>query len=394
MKSCVETNCRYFSPGQFLSTWLCGLSLAICLSGSALLLNTWTMPQVAAQELDAESERETRMKYAIAIHGGAGSSPDLFSDEANAARTASMRQALQIGTDILKDGGTALDAVEKVVNFLENDPQFNAGKGAVFNAEGKHELDASIMDGSDLSCGAVAGVRTVKNPISLARLVMTETRHVLLASAGAEQFAAGFEDQLEFVENTYFDTPGTLRAWERTKRRRENQVSSSGQQLQIEIEDTGVGQPDGIEDGDTGSYMGTVGCVALDSDGNLAAATSTGGMTNKKFGRVGDSPIVGAGTYADNKTCAVSCTGHGEQFIRHAVAYNVSARMRFLGQDLAESVHAVLTEDLAKGDGGLIAVDRFGNISMETTTAGMARAAADSSGRFEVIWAEDRTSQK
>ena len=361
----------------------CGMS---CLfAGSALF----------AQQSVTAQEQPTPMKYAIAIHGGAGSSPENFSDEANQARAAAMEEALKIGTDILKNGGSALDAVEKVVNYLEDDPKFNAGKGAVFNADGKHELDASIMDGSDKSCGAVAGVRTVKNPISLARLVMTETRHVLLASDGAEKFAAGFSDRLEFVDNTYFDTPATLRAWERTRQRIERRQGSGGKQdgpavAEIRVEDTGVSELDGIEDGDNGSYMGTVGCVALDSQGNLAAATSTGGMTNKKFGRVGDSPIVGAGTYADNNTCAVSCTGYGEQFIRHAVAYNVSARMRFLSQPLADCVHAVLHDDLNPGDGGLVAVDKSGNISMQYTTAGMARAAADSSGRFEVIWVEEK----
>jgi len=328
---------------------------------------------------ESTKSNDTKMKYAIAIHGGAGSSPKNFSAEANKARAASMEKALKIGTEILKNGGTALEAVEKVIRHLENDPQFNSGKGAVFNAEGKHELDASIMDGKTKSCGAVAGVVTIKNPITLARLVMNKTRHVLLAGAGAETFAKS-QQEIEFVENTYFDTPATKRAWERTRERRKKNNEES---ISIELEDTGV------EDFETGSYMGTVGCVALDSEGNLAAGTSTGGMTNKKFGRVGDSPIIGAGTYADNETCAVSCTGHGEQFIKNAVAYNVAARMRFLNSSVSQSVTDVLTKDLDKGDGGVIAVDAKGNISMEFTTAGMARAAADSSGKFEVIWADD-----
>jgi beta-aspartyl-peptidase (threonine type) len=233
------------------------------------------------------------------------------------------------------------------------------------------------MDGKNKACGAVAGVTTIKNPISLARRVMTNTRHVLLSGPGAEAFAKSFPE-IKKVENKYFDTERSRKAWERTQRlRKKTGGLNHNNQTPIAA-------------GDTASYIGTVGCVALDYDGNLAAATSTGGLTNKKFGRIGDSPIIGAGTFADNKTCAVSCTGIGEQFIRNAVAYNVSARLRFLNQPIEKSVQAVLNEDLKKGDGGIIAVDRDGNISMEYTTSGMARAAADSAGRFEVIWVEHK----
>ena len=339
---------------------------------TALLLSTFA--NLNGQEVETV-KASAKKTYAIAIHGGAGSSPARFNDKANEARVASIEKALKIGTDILKQGGTALDAVEAVVHFLEDDPQFNAGKGAVFNALGKHELDASIMDGKTRACGAVAGVSTIKNPISLARLVMTETRHVLLATSGAEEFANGFSN-VKRVENNYFDTEATLKRWKRTQEKRSKQKTSDEPVL-IEVEDTG-------------SYMGTVGCVALDSHGNLAAATSTGGLTNKKFGRVGDSPIVGAGTYADNQTCAVSCTGIGEQFIRNAAAYDVAARMKYQKVSLDDSVNRVLTKSLNPGDGGIIAVDRAGNISMHYTTAGMARAAADSNGRFEVIWVEKK----
>lgn len=329
-----------------------------------------------AQEGAAE---KSEIKYAIVIHGGAGSSPKQFSDEANAKRSASMRKALEIGTEVLKSGGTSLEAVEKVVLFLEDDPQFNAGVGAVYNAAGSHELDASIMDGSTKACGAVAGVSTVKNPISLARLVMTETRHVLLAGQGAEAFAK--QMKVELVEPSYFDTPRSRKQWERRQERIEAQQKKDDSR-QPELSNNLLNE-------DVGSYQGTVGCVALDTDGNLAAATSTGGMTAKQFGRVGDSPIIGAGTYADNQSCGVSCTGIGEQYIRNAVAYDVSARMRYKGETVDEAVQAILNETLESGDGGIIAISHDGQISMRFNTAGMARAAADSTGRFEVIWGDE-----
>ena len=301
--------------------------------------------------------QEGSKRFAIALHGGAGKSP---AAEDAAAVEKSLGEALDIGHKVLAGGGTSLDAVEQVIRFLEDDPLFNAGRGAVFNAAGGHELDASIMDGRTKACGAVAAVRTVRHPISLSRLVMERTRHVLLASDGAEKFAD--EMQVERVENTWFDTDKQRRAWERAK--------------------AGVDKQSHRDTGD--AHYGTVGCVALDTRGNLAAGTSTGGLTNKKFGRVGDSPIVGAGTYADNATCAVSCTGTGEQFIRHAVAYDISARLAYLKQPLAEAVQDVLTKRLNKNDGGIIALGADGTIVMEFSTAGMARAAADWSGRREV----------
>ena len=316
-----------------------------------------------------------KMKYALAIHGGAGPNPRKYTQASIESRRASMKKALEIGIDILKKGGTSLEAVEKVVLFLEDDPQFNAGVGAVFNSAGGHELDASIMDGSTLECGAVAGVRTVKNPISLARMVMTETRHVLFAGDGAEEFAKKMK--VELVEPKYFDTERTREAFLRIK---------------AKIGDEGSWKKDtklDLQEVDTGSYHGTVGCVALDEHGNLAAATSTGGMTNKQFGRVGDSPIVGAGTYADNQTCAVSCTGHGEQYIKNAVAYDVCAQVKYKGVSIKEAVDDVLKNRLEENAGGIIVVDRNGNVAMDFTTAGMARAAADSNGRFEVYWGED-----
>ncbi len=326
---------------------------------------------LATDSSGQESPAPAKKTYAIAIHGGAGSSAKDFDNPAVQKRRAAMNAALAKGVEILSSGGSSLDAVESVILMLEDDPQFNAGKGAVFNAVGSHELDASIMDGSQKSCGAVAGVSHVKNPISLARRVMTETRHVLLAGDGAEEFAR--QQNVPLVEPSYFDTPAARKSWERFKQRsKDTSLLNSNPETSFE----------------PAWNIGTVGCVALDSQGNLAAGTSTGGMTFKKFGRVGDSPVVGAGTYADNETCAVSATGIGEQYIRNAVAYDVSAQLKYRNASLQQAVDDNLNNRLNKGDGGLIAVDRLGNIAMGFNTGGMARAAADSSGRFEVIWGE------
>ena len=266
-----------------------------------------------------------------------------------------MKAALTIGTDILKGGGKSLDAVEAVVRFLEDDAQFNAGRGAVFNAVGGHELDASIMDGKTLACGAVAGVSTTKNPIGLARLVMTDTRHVLLSGPGADQFAK--EKKVTLVTQDYFHTHSARKAWQDSRAKHSK---------------------------------GTVGCVALDSQGNLAAATSTGGLSNKQFGRVGDSPIIGAGTYADNATCAVSCTGVGKDYIHRAIANDMAAQMRYAQIPIEEAANEILTQRLTKGTGGIIAVDKDGKITMQFNTGGMARAAADSKGRFDVLWIDEK----
>lgn len=301
---------------------------------------------------------EKKLEYAIAIHGGALDSTDELTPAERESYRQSLSQALAIGRDVLGGGGSSLDAVEKVIRFLEDDPQFNAGKGAVFNSAGGHGLDASIMDGSTRACGAVADVKTVKNPISLARLVMTRTRHVLLVSDGADKFAA--EMKVEQVDPKYFWTEKAYQRFLRVKR-----------------------EKSGVE-GDVPRHMGTVGCAALDKQGNLAAGTSTGGLTFKKYGRVGDSPIVGAGTYADNATCAVSCTGTGEEYIRHAIAHTISARMELKGESVQEAVRHAAHKTLRKGDGGIIAVGRDGSIALDFNTAGMSRGAADSTGRFEV----------
>lgn len=308
------------------------------------------------------SAEPQKMEFAIAVHGGAGDDPAKLSAEEREAREASLREAVAIGVNVLKAGGASLDAVEQVIRHLEDDPHFNAGRGAVFNADGGHELDASIMDGRDKSCGAVAGVRTVKNPISLARRVMTHTRHVLLIGEGADRFAR--EMGVEQVDQDYFSTPRQRENFERF--RQSHPPTKKPEKSREE------------------GHMGTVGCVALDRHGNLAAGTSTGGVTNKMFGRIGDSPIVGAGTYADNATCAVSCTGMGEYFIRHAVAHDISARMAYQNASLTDAVAHLMHTTLPRNTGGVIAVDKNGRIVLDFNTVGMARAAADSTGRLEV----------
>ena len=302
-----------------------------------------------------------KIDWAIAVHGGAGT----MSRNAPAARLKAYEDAMESavlrGVALLEDGASALDVCEAVLRSLEDNPMFNAGKGAVYNEKGEHELDASIMAGSTMRCGAVAGVRTVKNPITLARKVMTDTRHVLLAGDGAEKFAdiAG----VERVENSYFDTESRRRSLDRLLRQREQTGSLVPKDRRLDY--------------------GTVGCVALDRSGRLAAATSTGGMTAKKWGRVGDAPIIGAGNYAD-EYAAISCTGSGEEFIRHGIARAVTARMEHAGETLEQASDAVIHEVLKKGDGGLIAVDRYGNIATPFNSGGMYRAIANSRGRLEV----------
>ncbi len=313
---------------------------------------------------NAASKGERGDRFAIVIHGGAGVLSKTAPPADVAAYEASLARALSKGRDHLASGGTSLDAVELVVRELEDNPLFNAGKGAVFTAEGKHELDASIMNGSNLACGAIAGVTTVKNPISLARLVMQNTKHVLLAAAGAERFAT--EQKVERVENSYFDTERRRKSFEEWKNEQASTVP--------------------------GYTYGTVGCVALDKKGNLAAATSTGGMTGKRWGRVGDAPIVGAGTYANNESCAISCTGTGEEFIRHGVARAISDRMLLAGESLKTASDHLVFKTLKTDDGGLIGVSKTGKMVMPYNSEGMFRGMADSSGRFEIgIWGEVKT---
>ncbi|MFN5945132.1 MAG: isoaspartyl peptidase/L-asparaginase family protein [Phycisphaerae bacterium] len=296
--------------------------------------------------------------WAIALHGGAGTlDRDAPPAELEAYRE-SLRRALAVGKERAARGDAAMDVAEAVVRVLEDDERFNAGRGAAFNEKGEHELDASIMDGATLRCGAVAGVRTVKNPVSLARMVMTQTRHVLLMGDGAEQFADAMG--VERVPNSYFSTPKRRQMLEEVLRER--------------------GARSDAAPGDVRHTYSTVGCVVRDVHGNLAAATSTGGLTGKRFGRVGDTPIVGAGTYADAGV-AVSCTGTGEEFIRHGVARMVAARVQLAGQSLEQASRSVVFDTLKKDDGGIIAVDRDGVIVMMYNSEGMYRAAADSTGQ-------------
>ena len=296
--------------------------------------------------------------YALAIHGGAGTIlQSTMTPEKELAYKNGLQDAIEAGESILKSGGSAFDAVESAIIQLENNPLFNAGKGAVFTNTGTHEMDASIMNGKDLMAGAIAGVQGVKNPISLARAVMEKSEHVLLTGNGAMDFAkkvnAPFENEEYFFVQLRYD-----------------QLQQAKQSNSMILDHT----EDKIEHGE--KKFGPVGCVALDLQGNLAAGTSTGGMTNKKFGRVGDSSIIGAGTYANNNTCAISCTGHGELFIRSVVAYDISCLMEYKNLSLKEACDIVVMDKLVKigGEGGLIALDAKGNIVLPFNSEGMYRA--------------------
>ena len=334
------------------------------------------MPQESTHP-DKPREDSKTAAWTLVIHGGAGTISKTMPAEQREACLASLRTALSAGVKILDEGGAALDAVEQVVRILEDDPKFNAGKGAVYDAAGGHSLDAAVMDGRTLAGGAVAGVRTVRNPVSLARLVMEKTKHVLLIGDGAETFAD--EMKVERVDPKWFDTEARYKQWRKV-------VEDETQRPQREAENADP-VPERDAHGTGQGKHGTVGAVARDSHGNLAAATSTGGLTNKKFGRVGDTPILGAGTYADDRTCAVSGTGIGEEYIRHAVGHAVSARMELAKQTLDQAARSVVFETLKPGDGGLIAVDHDGNAVLLFNTEGMYRGVVDSTGKSEVaIW--------
>jgi beta-aspartyl-peptidase (threonine type) len=303
-------------------------------------------------------------KTALVVHGGAGFVPkDALSEEDRRDVHATLDRALDAGNRILQSGGTALDAVEAAVLVLEESPRFNAGKGAVFNARGGHELDASIMEGHTRRAGAVAGVTTVRNPIRLARAVMEHSPHVMLAGAGAEAFA-DTRPELERVPNSWFDTEHRRRALEKAQR-------EEAEQGNTQPGDKQALRP--LED-DAPKYFGTVGAVALDQHGHIAAATSTGGMTNKKWGRVGDAPIIGAGTWADDR-CGVSGTGWGEFYIRNAVAHDICARVAYRGDALQAAAEEVVNRIVPAhgGDGGAIALDRDGNIAMPFNSGSMFR---------------------
>lgn len=302
--------------------------------------------------------------FSLAIHGGAGTLvKGLMTSELEMKYKAALKASLTEGYKVLENGGSALDAVEVCVKFLEDSPLFNAGKGSVFTAEGTHEMDAAIMEGKNLNAGAVSLITGIKNPVTLARDVMEKSYHVFLAGEGAIQFAKSCGYALE--NPNYFYDEVRFQQWQGIK-------DSDSFQLDHSVKKEGK--------------FGTVGAVACDQFGNIAAATSTGGMTNKKWGRIGDSSIIGAGTYANNKTCAVSCTGSGEFFIRGVVAYDVSCLMEYKGMTLEEASNETIHKRMQEinGDGGLIAVDAKGNIAMPFNTEGMYRAFKTSTGKEEI----------
>lgn len=301
--------------------------------------------------------------WALVVHGGAGYfDSESYTDEEDKAYRDRLRAALDAGEEILAAGGSSTDAVVSAIKVLEDSPLFNAGKGAVFTSEGINEMDASIMRGADLNCGAVTGIQRVQNPIEAAHAVMNNSEHVFFSGSGATAFA---EDQgLTMVDSSYFYSEKSWNRYLKIKQEEDSRTSSLW--------------PD--------AKFGTVGCVALDKQGNIAAGTSTGGMTFKRNGRIGDSPVVSAGTYADNQSAAISCTGHGEYFIRAAVAHDICARVEHGGQSLEDAANAVVMDKLVqmKGEGGIIGIDRQGNVAMTFNSAGMFRAYRKSTGEEAV----------
>lgn len=336
---------------------------ALCISISILaLLSAGCEPA----ESESLSEATNSSSWAIALHGGAGALSREIPVEKQQEYFDSLEEALDIGEGIVSSGGSALDAVEQVIRYLEDNPLFNAGRGSVFTNEGRHELDASIMDGSTLGAGALTGLTTVKNPISFARHVMENSRHVFFSADGAERYAD--QTGVERVDNEWFFTQLRYDEWQRTQ-----QQNGSGDLTDPVVE---------VE-----SYKyGTVGAAALDMNGNLAAGTSTGGMTNKMYGRVGDVPVIGSGTYA-NDLVAISATGWGEQIMKNVSTHAIAAHMEYTGSSLDEALDYLLSEKLNPGEAGFAAVDKNGNVSLKMNTEGMFRAGANEAGLREVaIW--------
>ncbi|WND02031.1 isoaspartyl peptidase/L-asparaginase [Temperatibacter marinus] len=318
----------------------------ITMTAVALIVST---PCLTAEVLDIKAEAKEK-RYSLVIHGGAGTIlKKHITPEIEKRIRGKLTKSLLAGETILKSGGSSLDAIVASIKILEDSPEFNAGHGAVFTSEGKNELDASIMDGRTLNAGSIAGVTTIKNPITLARAVMDKSRHVMFIGNGAETFAR--EQGIETVDPSYFYVERRYQQLLRAQGRDKSSAYFSDHRF------------------------GTVGAVAIDQEGNIAAGTSTGGMTNKRYGRVGDVPIIGAGTYANNKSCGVSATGHGEYFIRATVARSICALMEYKGLSLQEAADAIVMEQLVemKGDGGIIAVDKDGNIVYSFNSAGMYR---------------------
>lgn len=329
---------------------------------------------VGCTQSDAQQENKQK-EWALALHGGAGAISEDRPDSVKQAYFDDLDEALTIGEDILSSGGSAEDAVEKVINYLEDNPRFNAGKGAVFTHDGEHELDALFMVGNTREAGAVTGVKTVKNPITLARKVMETSEHVMFAAEGAERYAD--KVNVERVDQDYFYTESRYKALQRALEQEEEEDGK--QSSLIPDEDKTALYADGEK-------FGTVGAVAVDKDGQIVAGTSTGGMTNKKFGRVGDVPIIGSGTYASD-VVAVSMTGWGEKIMRAVSGHTVSAYMKYKPATLKEAGDYLLQDVLNPGEAGMIAVDKYGNIYMDMNTNGMFRGSSDSEGNREVaIW--------
>jgi beta-aspartyl-peptidase (threonine type) len=324
--------------------------------------------EVTNQNTKKES-LQSEIPFALVIHGGAGTiKKEFMTPEMETAYITKLQEALDVGYGILENGGTAIEAVKRTINIMEDSPLFNAGKGAVFNSLGKQEMDASIMDGKTLNAGAVAGVSLIKNPINAAILVKDSTRHVILSGNGAEEFAK--QHHLQFEDESYFFTE-----------KRYKQLQKVQGKKKVTLDHSSLYNTDLIDD----HKYGTVGCVALDKNHNIAAGTSTGGMTNKKFGRIGDSPIIGAGTYANDLTCGVSCTGTGEYFIRTLAAHEASNLMQYKDLSVQEALNNVIDQiDKLGGDGGMVALDKNGNIAWDFNTAGMYRGFKKSTGENEI----------
>ena len=352
------------------------LSLILILAVYCLPLVIFAQKSARPEIPQMQSPQNPRLGFVI--HGGAGViRKGDFTPEKEAAYRAKLEEAVLAGYKALQAGKSSLDAVEIAINMLEDSPLFNAGKGAVFNADGKNELDASMMDGKTLKAGAVAGLHRVKNPISLARLVMMKSPHVMLVGDGAEQFAQS--QGVSLVDPQYFWTQERWDGFQKVKKEEEEKAKAdkAGKKMSL------------VDKWKPINKFGTVGAVALDKDGNLAAGTSTGGMTNKKFGRVGDAPIIGAGTYANNNTCAVSATGWGEYFIRLGVARDISALIEYRAMPVQQAVDLVIQKKLPElgktdgeiADGGVIVIDKFGNIGISFNSEGMYRAYINSDGK-------------
>lgn len=335
--------------------------------------NTSEIPYKKSYIVDEKDEN-----FGIVIHGGAGTIlKENMSDSLETAYRSKLEEAIRLGHEILKNGGTAMEAVTKTINIMEDSPLFNAGKGAVFTHEETNELDASVMDGATLNAGAVAGVTHIKNPIDLALAVMNNSPHVMLYGNGAETFAV--EQGFSLVDPSYFYTENRFQSLQNIKEKEKTELDQDGKSAFV---DPFI----------TDSKFGTVGCAALDKHGNLAAGTSTGGMTNKRWNRIGDAPIIGAGTYANNASCAVSSTGWGEYFIRAMVAHDISALMEYKGLSLQEAATEVIQKKVPAlgGDGGVVSIDKNGNVAMEFNTSGMYRAHMNAKGELIIgIYKED-----